>query len=73
MSESHEPQSKSPEDIEDFRIELPDVYKGKLSKGVKDQYDDSYGRGWKLAVGGAAIIITLAGSEYFRRKHGEEE
>lgn len=76
MSELFQSQPTDPEDIEEFRIELPDgAYHGKMPESLEGQYTDSYGpkgRGWKL-VAGSAIIITLAGVEYFRRKYGNEE
>jgi hypothetical protein len=76
MTESFRSQATGPEDSEVFRIELPDsAYHGEIPERVENQYIDSYGpkgRGWKL-VAGSAIIITLAGVEYFRRKYGNEE
>ena len=59
---------------EEFRIELSEaVYHGEVPEDVAKQFDKSYGnRGWKIVAVGV-IAVTLAGGEYFRRKHGEDD
>lgn len=76
---SSEANEQSEDDIADV-IEQPGGYdeavlQQELGDGsIEDMYKESYGkrgRGWKLAAG--AIIITVAGLEYFRQRHGEDK
>ncbi len=74
MSESFKPQFQPPE----LHIEPP--YADELPDKIEKQYDESFGekgKNWRFiaAMGGAAaaIIVSAAGLEYFRRTHGDEE
>ena len=68
--------------LEASRHELPEsVYGEAIPEEVEEQYTDSYGekdKGWrvvKVKLAGAALvlIVSVAGAEYFRRHHGEDE
>ncbi len=76
MTKSLEPLFQAPGEM---LIELPPaVYPEDLSESREGQYTESYGkrdRNWRVfkVMSGVAVVVTLAGLEYFRRTHGDEE
>lgn len=76
MPKNLEPLFQSPGEM---LIELPPaVYPEDIGESEEKQFDYSYGkrdRNWKVVkvVGGVAVLVTVAGLDYFRRNHGEEK
>jgi len=79
MHESLEPEFQAPEEIEVEEIELSQsAYREGIPSRVLEQFKTSWGeqdKGWKIKLAGAAItlVITAAGTEYFRRRHVQKD